>query len=211
MNRSTNLALPVLLIAFLLLCPAASAAAERGPMKPIAPMMIEHRLIEKIFPVVTAVKADMERTGKADGEAVAAIVDFFRFYGDRVHHGKEEKIYFHELAKKKLTPERRALMNELIREHQEARKIVGSLSDALERYRKGDKAALKDMEEALGKLPDLYTEHIRKEDRVLFRPSLDYFSPAEQQELLEKMKDYDEKMIHEKYRGTVDDLRAKYK
>jgi len=209
MDRSKSFALPVLLIFFLF--PAVSAGAERGPMKPIAPMMIEHRLIEKILPVVTAVKVDMERTGKADVEAVAAIVDFFRFYGDQVHHGKEEKIYFHELAKKKLTPERRALMNELIQEHREARKIVGALSDALERYRKGDGAALKGMEAALGILPGLYAEHIRKEDRVLFRPSLDYFSPAEEQELLERMRDYDEKMIHEKYRKTVDDLRGKYK
>ena len=210
MDRVKRFAVPVLSIFFLFLFCGIAPGAERGPMKPIAPMMIEHRLIDRILPVVTAVKTDMERTGKADTEAVAAIVDFFRFYGDEVHHGKEEKIYFRELGKKELSPRHRALMGELIGEHETARKIVGSLAAALDRYKKGDGTALKDMEEALGKLPGLYSEHIRKEDRVLFIPSLEYFSPAEQQELLEKMRDYDEKMIHEKYRKTVIDLRAKY-
>jgi len=210
MESVKRFALPVLSLFFLFLFCDTALGDERGPMKPIAPMMIEHRLIDRVLPVVKAVKTDMERTGKADTEAVAAIVDFFRFYGDEVHHGKEEKIYFRELGKKKLSPRHRALMEELIGEHETARKIVGSLAAALDRYKKGDASAFKDMEEALGKLPGLYSEHIRKEDRVLFIPSLEYFSPGEQQELLEEMKDYDEKMIHEKYRETVSDLRAKY-
>ncbi|HPX12679.1 MAG TPA: hypothetical protein PKW20_10365, partial [Syntrophales bacterium] len=81
---------------------------------------------------------------------------------------------------------------------------------ALDRYEKGDQAARKDIENALGKLPGLYREHIRKEDRVLFLPSLDAFSKAEQQELLQRMREYDGKMIHEKYRREVMDLRVKY-
>jgi hemerythrin-like domain-containing protein len=152
----------------------------------------------------------MERTGKVNTAAVAAIVDFFRTYGDEVHHGKEEKIYFQELAKKKIPAAERSLMEELIREHGQARGIIRELAGALDRYEKGDQAARKDIENALGKLPGLYREHIRKEDRVLFRPSLEAFSPAEQQELLQRMREYDGKMIHDKYRREVEALRVKY-
>lgn len=210
MDRMKVFVLPVFIAVVLILFTVSPVPAERGPMTPIAPMMIEHRLIEKILPVIDAVKGEMERTGKVKPAAVAAIVDFFRTYGDEVHHGKEEKIYFHELAKKKIPPAERALMEELIREHEQARGIIRALSGALDRYEKGDDAARVDIENILGKLPVLYREHIRKEDRVLFRPSLEAFSSAEQQELLQRMREYDGKMIHEKYRREVETLRVKY-
>lgn len=210
MDRVKVFLLPVFIAIVLILFAVSPVPAERGPMTPVAPMMIEHRLIEKILPVIDAVKGEMERTGKVDTAAVAAIVDFFRTYGDEVHHGKEEAIYFHELAKKKIPPAERSLMEELIREHQQARGIIGELAGALDRYEKGDPAARKDIENALGKLPGLYREHIRKEDKVLFLPSLDAFSRAEQQELLQRMRAYDGKMIHEKYRREVMGLRVKY-
>ncbi|MCK9393122.1 MAG: hypothetical protein M0Q01_16315, partial [Syntrophales bacterium] len=91
-------------------------------MKPIGPLMWEHRLIEKMLQVVTKEAEEMERTRRVNPVFIDTAVDFIRIYGDRTHHGKEEEILFRELVKKKLTPEHARIMDELIQEHVYARK-----------------------------------------------------------------------------------------
>ena len=76
-------------------------------------------------------------------ELIDSGVDFFRTYADRCHHGKEEDILFRDLAKKRLSPEHKKIMDELIHEHRFGRETVGKLVSAKERYVKGDKAALR--------------------------------------------------------------------
>ena len=70
-------------------------------MKPIGPLMWEHRLIEKL---VQTLKTEIGKIREQDEINIVLIdqaVDFFRTYSDRTHHGKEEEILFRDLAKKK--------------------------------------------------------------------------------------------------------------
>ena len=45
--------------------------------------------------------------------------------------------------------------------------------------------------------------HIEKEDKHFFIPAMDYFSRDEQQKMLDEFREFDRKMIHEKYRAMV--------
>ena len=78
-------------------------------MKPIGPMMWEHRLIEKML---HQFDGEIRRINEPD--KVDTAVDFIRTYADRTHHGKEEDILFRELAKKQLSPEHARIMNEWV-------------------------------------------------------------------------------------------------
>lgn len=59
-------------------------------MMPVGPLMIEHRLIEKLMPQIREEVEGARRTGTIDPDFVEYALDFVRTYADRCHHGKEE-------------------------------------------------------------------------------------------------------------------------
>nr|MDO8100650.1 hemerythrin domain-containing protein [Candidatus Njordarchaeota archaeon] len=172
-------------------------------MKPIGPLMIEHRLIERMI-VIAGEELDEIRVGKkADPVFIDTYVDFAKTYADRCHHGKEEDILFRDLGKKRLSPEHRKTMNELVQEHVYARKTVGELVAAKDRFVRGDKDALRDVAVKLGALAEFYPKHIEKEDKHFFFPILDYFTKQEQDAMLQEFWEFDRRLIHEKYQKVV--------
>jgi len=173
-------------------------------MKPIGPLMIEHRLIERMIRVMDGEIRKMIETRKADAVFIATCVDFFRTYADRTHHGKEEDILFRDLDRKKLSAGHKKIMDELVEEHVYARSVVGKLNEAGSRYAKGDATALEDVLNCLETLMKFYPVHIEKEDKHFFFPCLDYFSREEQDIMLGEFWEFDRKMIHEKYRRIVE-------
>jgi hemerythrin-like domain-containing protein len=177
-------------------------------MKPIGPLMREHRRIERIVPVLNT---ELERIGKgnqANAELLTVAVDFFRTYADRTHHGKEEDILFKELAKKPLSQGHKTVMSELIQEHIYARKTVSALVADKDAYSKGDKGAVKNIVKHLTELVDFYPAHIEKEDQHFFYPVLDYFSKQEQDDMLKEFWEFDRLLIHEKYQKVIEELEA---
>jgi hemerythrin-like domain-containing protein len=175
-------------------------------MKPIGPLMIEHRLIERFVAIIRQKLDDTEKTWRVDTNFIDTAVDFFRMYADRTHHGKEEDILFRDLNKKELAQEHKRTMDELIKEHKHARATVSSLVAANERYRNGEKKALEDIMVQLRELISLYPAHIEKEDKYFFVPCMDYFTEQEQNAMLEEFYEFDRTMIHEKYQRLVEQL-----
>ena len=72
-------------------------------MMPIGPLMIEHRLIERMIALLKKESARIRSTGQVNVEFILSAVDFIRTYADHCHHGKEENILFRDLKKKKLS------------------------------------------------------------------------------------------------------------
>jgi len=173
-------------------------------VKPIGPLMVEHRQIERMTALLRAEIRKMDESKKPDVGFLMIAVDFMRTYADRVHHGKEEDILFKALATKKLEPEHAKIMNELIEEHISARKMVTALLAAREKYINGDRESLKEIKELLEKIGNFYPVHIEKEDKHFFYPCLDYFSKQEQDEMLKEFWEFDRKVIHEKYQKVVE-------
>jgi hemerythrin-like domain-containing protein len=134
-------------------------------------------------------------------------VDFIRTYADRTHHGKEEDILFRELIKKQLSQEHARIMEELVEEHKYARKTVGMLVDAKERYLKGENTS-QEVVALLEELAHFYPIHIEKEDKHFFYPSMEYFTKEEQDRMLKEFYEFYRNMIHEKYRKIVDRIGA---
>lgn len=173
-------------------------------MQARGPLMIEHRLIERMLSVIEDALMKIESDRRIDPVFVDTAVDFIRVYADRTHHGKEEDILFREMKKKPLSDEDRRVMNELIEEHGAGRRTTRALVDANNRYRAGDEAALADIAEKLRFLIGFYPGHIEKEDKVFFPSSRAYFTEAEDQAMLAEFLEFDQKMIHEKYRSVVE-------
>jgi hemerythrin-like domain-containing protein len=176
-------------------------------MKPIGPMMWEHRLIEKLLRLFEGEIRKINESNKVDTVFIDMAVDFIRTYADRTHHGKEEDILFRDLAKKRLSPEHSRIMNELVEEHKHSRETVRKLVEAKERYLKGENTA-QEVIAHLKELAQFYPVHIQKEDKHFFFPCMEYFTEEEQDRMLDEFYEFDRNMIHEKYQKVVDQIEA---
>jgi hemerythrin-like domain-containing protein len=172
-------------------------------MQARGPLMIEHRLIERMFVHIRKALSEIKASNAVDPLFVDTAVDFIRTYADRTHHGKEEDILFRDLETRTLTDADRRLMNELVEEHVSGRKITKELVEANTRYRNGDTSALVVIADKLETLADFYPRHIDKEDKVFFPAARAYFTDEEDQVMLAEFWEFDRQMIHEKYRAVV--------
>jgi hemerythrin-like domain-containing protein len=175
-------------------------------MMPIGPLMIEHRLIER---AIKQMKLEIERAAtekKFDVRFIDSWVDFVRVYADQTHHGKEEQILFRELGSRPLTPDLKRTMEGLITDHVQARRMVGELILARNKYADGDATAFDQLIKICTELVAFYPPHIRKEDQEFFIPVMEYFSKAEKDEMLIRFREFDEGVVHLHYRSVVESM-----
>ena len=175
-------------------------------MMPVGPLMMEHRLIERMIAVFQKELNKIKEKLDADLGFVDDVADFIRTYADKCHHGKEEFILFKELENKPLSDELRQICNELVEEHKMARETTGKIVSAKEKYLQGDFKALNDLIKYGEELIRFYPEHIVKEDKHFFIPIMKHFTQEEQDQMLEEFNRFDQRMIHDKYRGIVEEL-----
>ena len=175
-------------------------------MQPRGPLMIEHRLIERMIALIKKEIERLQESSTANPVFIDTAVDFIRTYADRTHHGKEEDILFRVLAKKDMSSKDKKIMDELVQEHVFGRKTVGELVKAKEMHFMGDQKALGIVIHKLSVIVDFYPKHIEKEDQIFFPAAMEYLSREEQQEMLQKFLEFDRRMIHEKYKAVVEDM-----
>jgi hemerythrin-like domain-containing protein len=172
-------------------------------MLPIGPLMIEHRLIEKMIELMKHELLQGEEQQKINPRFIETATDFIRAYADRCHHGKEEDILFRALEKKALSNGEKRILEELVEDHKQGRGLTRRLEEANERYAGGDPEALPVIVECLKTLAAFYPRHIEKEDRHFFIPIMTYFTKEEKEAMLAEEYEFDRKLIHEKYRNVV--------
>ncbi len=173
---------------------------------PIGPLMIEHRLIERMIALMSNRLKRLRKEKQIDPLFIEKAVHFIRVYADECHHGKEEDILFRELQNRSLSQEHRRTIAELAEEHAWGRKTTGRLVKANENYRKGDQEALKTIETLLDDLVTFYPEHIQKEDKGFFIPAMDYFTDAEKDAMLKEGQVFDSELLHKEFDLMVSNL-----
>jgi hemerythrin-like domain-containing protein len=175
-------------------------------MMPIGPLMIEHRLIERMIALMSDRLKHLRRENQTDPLFIDKAVHFMRVYADECHHGKEEDILFKQLQNKSLTQEHRRTITELMEEHAWGRKTTGRLVKANEDYRNGNPEALKTIETLLDDLVTFYPQHIQKEDKGFFIPVMHYFTDAEKDAMLKDGQVFDSDLFHKEFDRMVSSL-----
>ncbi|OGD18068.1 MAG: hypothetical protein A2W03_14450 [Candidatus Aminicenantes bacterium RBG_16_63_16] len=175
-------------------------------MLPVGPLMVEHRLIERMIRIMAAQLGIIQIEKKADPVRVEEIVRFFQDFADRCHHGKEEDILFRELDRKGISPEHRRMMDELIADHKWGRQLTISLSEANQRYQKGEAGVLLAIADGFRRLIEFYPKHIRKEYRGFFLPIMSYFNREEKEVMIREGYESDSRLLHEEHEKLVAEL-----
>lgn len=106
-------------------------------------------------------------------------IDFIRNYADKYHHAKEEDILFKELNKDSCEMHCNPT-GQMLHEHDQGRKFVKGLVSALEK--KNTKKIIENVEGYC----HLLTEHIYKEDNILYKMADDALNAKVQKSMLEK-------------------------
>ncbi|MEW5895908.1 MAG: hemerythrin domain-containing protein [Candidatus Omnitrophota bacterium] len=170
---------------------------------PVGLLMKEHRLIEKMVRVIDGKIKEYKGSGRPDGFFINGVVDFFKVYADKNHHGKEEEILFARLENRDITLQHRAIMQNLLRDHVQSRKIVGKIRELNAGIFKNSPQAIDEVIAHLQTLASLYTNHIDVEDNHFFLPVMGYFSKVEQEKMIEDFIDFDRQFVHNHYRDFV--------
>lgn len=170
---------------------------------PIGPLMIEHRLIEKMIALIGKELARIEKEKKVNVDFITTAVDFIKTYADACHHGKEEDILFRELKKKHISDEHNRIMNELIQEHIHGRKLSSAVLEEKTKYLQGNEESLEKIKSLLTELKEFYPKHIEKEDHHFFKPVMKYFTQEELDSMLDEEYEFDKKYIHVVYNKIV--------
>ena len=127
---------------------------------PVRRLVDEHGWIKRLLALIPGMVSEIRASGEMDTGLLLATVDFIRGYADRFHHMKEEDILFD------YTDREAEIIQVILEEHDRARGFVRALDRAIE---DADHNALC---ASLTSYHELLTEHITKEDEILY-PHID--------------------------------------
>ena len=169
----------------------------------------EHRVIERVLSVVEKLIA---APTEGSLEVWKKALDFIRFFADKCHHLKEEKVLFPAMEEHGI-PREGGPIGMMLLEHEEGRVYVKSMLAAVERLDAKENDAQESLVNSAKAYLRLLKEHIQKEDEILFRMADDVIPKAMQTQLLKAFEEHEaEEMgtgVHEKYLRIAEELEAR--
>lgn len=137
-------------------------------MDPIKDLTEEHEAVRLTLRVLEKISTDIDRSRKiANSDHIDALLEFFRVFVDKCHHGKEEKLLFPALEEVGVGKEGGPI-GVMLDEHRQGRELVEAMTAAMTQYHQGEAAAAARFSEAAKAYIDLLNRHIEKENNVLF-------------------------------------------
>ncbi|MCF6149253.1 MAG: hypothetical protein E3K37_11425 [Candidatus Kuenenia sp.] len=168
---------------------------------PVKKLVDEHVLIKRLLALIPSVVEYIENNVEVDKELVLRCVDFIRNYADKYHHMKEEDILF------KYVDENAEIIQVMYKDHDTGRNHIRQVVEGAEN---GNKAQIK---EHLFGYRDLLTQHIKKEDEILY-PWIDrQLSDTQVGEMFRRCNEADASVgdeLPKKYENFINKLEEKF-
>jgi len=178
-------------------------------MTPTEVLKHEHQVILLVLGAAEREARQIEETGAARADTVDEMVDFFRSFADACHHAKEEKLLFVKMQERGV-PVQGGPVAVMLQEHDQGRRLVRAVAEALPGARAGDREAIATVKDNLGIYAGFLRAHIAKEDNVLFPMADRLFTPDDQRALSEAFDRLEAEEtgagVHEKYHGLAHQL-----
>jgi len=173
----------------------------------------EHRAIKLMLSILSEVSQRLEANEKVDPQDLSQMVEFIRVFADRCHHGKEEDLLFPALEETGV-PREGGPIGVMLVEHDEGRAYARGLAEAVRRYRDGEEDAVRDIIENARNYANLLTQHIDKEDNILYVIADLHLSPEKQEELVKEFERVEEERVgaglHEEFHHLLHHLKSTY-
>ena len=125
---------------------------------PMRELVAEHVLIKRLIALIPAIAQYLQSAKAVDLELISNCTDFITQYADRFHHAKEEEILFGYFDNGL------DILRVMVEDHKKGRVLVQAIKSALAEG--GNNADW--ISEKLSAYGTLLTEHIEKEDNILY-------------------------------------------
>ena len=182
-------------------------------MKATEELKEEHKAIKLTLSILSNVSKRFGSGEKVDQEDLDNILEFIKTFADKCHHGKEEDLLFVAMENVGI-PRDRGPIGVMLKEHEMGRSYVRNMSEAVDKYKAGELSYSSQFVENAKKYIDLLTQHIDKEDNILYPMADMQLSEEKQRELIEKFEELEQERIgigkHEELHELLHHLKDKY-
>lgn len=141
----------------------------------------DHVSILKLIDVMNG----MVKLPDANISHLEEVVELIRKFADGLHHAKEENLLFPLMAEKGFSMQQGPVAVMLM-DHEQGRAFVRGMADQIQNYKSGQLSALNLVYDNMNGYSELLTNHISKENNVLFRMADNAFSTEDQHSLIEQ-------------------------
>lgn len=139
----------------------------------------DHIQILKLIDVMDA----MVKLPNANVSDLEEVVELIRKFADGLHHAKEENLLFPLMAEKGFSLQQGPVAVMLM-DHEQGRAFVRGMAENIQLYKTGQNNALNLIYSNMSGYTDLLTNHIAKENNILFRMADNSFTNEDQLSLL---------------------------
>ncbi len=177
-------------------------------MKPTEILMEEHKAILRLLDVLRKISENLQNGNSVSVNTMAKAVDFIRTFADKCHHAKEEHGLFKFMEERGM-PRYGGPIGVMLMEHDNGRDYVSKMEEAVNEMKNGKDAVRKYAENALN-FVGLLTQHIHKEDNILYPMSEEMMEEGDEEKLLLEFEKLEKERVgegvHEKYLKVLEEL-----
>ncbi|PKN06213.1 MAG: hemerythrin [Deltaproteobacteria bacterium HGW-Deltaproteobacteria-7] len=177
-------------------------------MKATEQLRNEHEGVLLMLRILGEVSRQLETTGTIHNEHLENILEFLKIFVDKCHHGKEEELLFPALVHVGIPQD--GPIAAMLFEHEMGRKYIRVMTDAFDRHKLKDASAAEAIVRNAQDYIALLTDHIDKENNILFAMADDRLSPEAQEKLFEGFEKIEESRIgsgkHEEFHSLLHKL-----
>lgn len=183
-------------------------------MSPTGQLKKEHEAIRRMLNVLDTICERLDVNEAVDPNHLAKIVEFFKVFADKCHHSKEEALLFPAMEQAGI-PRNGGPIGVMLLEHDTGRGYVRGMAESAGRYRLGvTEDGVRFAEHGRDYIA-LLSQHIDKEDNILF-PMADRVIPVETKDtLLQEFERVEEEVVgavkHEEFHALLEELSQTYR
>lgn len=183
-------------------------------MRPIEDLKMEHEAVKLTLKILDRICSNIEQNGKiSNPEHLDQLIEFFSVFVDKCHHGKEEELLFPALEAVGVRRDGGPI-GVMLAEHQQGREYVQKMNEALSQYHEGNRAATTKLAKNARAYIALLSQHINKENNVLFPIGDDRLTEKKKAELWEGFETIEKQKIgvgkHEAFHKMLENLKSVY-
>jgi hemerythrin-like domain-containing protein len=142
----------------------------------------EHQVILRVLKILDHLLVRNDQGQGFETASFERCVEFFRLFADACHHAKEENLLF-PLLESRGIPREGGPIGVMLQEHTVARELTRRMGEALDALAEGDQGAVTPFIATAREYIQLLTQHIFKEDNVLFAMGDQVMSSEDQSSL----------------------------
>lgn len=182
-------------------------------MRPTEQLKEEHQAIKLALQILDGICRKLESDEEVDPKHLEQMLEFIRIFADRCHHGKEEDKLFPAMEEAGV-PRSGGPIGVMLLEHDLGRNYVRAMEQAIVRYKASDRGAGSEIVENARNYIALLTQHIEKEDNILYPIADQRLSKEKEEELLEEFEIVEQERVgigkHEEFHKLLEALKRIY-